>query len=72
MSFYKLIAERGTWGDNLLSDADFNWQLGTERGKEMAMLRWWMAAERGYEVAQNNLAFELDQGKSAKVLKHTW
>ncbi|KAH8087852.1 HCP-like protein [Cristinia sonorae] len=69
VSFYKLIAERGTWGDDLLSHADMQWQLGTERGKEMAMLRWWIAAERGYEIAQNNLAFELDQDRS--ILRQT-
>lgn len=64
VSFYKLVAERGTWEDNLLKDADDTWNLGTERGSEMAMLRWWVAAERGYEVAQNNLAYVLDQGEN--------
>ena len=63
VSFYKILAERGSWGEDLLSDADFEWQLETNRGKEMAMLRWWIASERGYEIAQNNLAFELDQGE---------
>ncbi|KAL1941435.1 hypothetical protein VTO73DRAFT_7252 [Trametes versicolor] len=69
VSFYKLVAERGTWEDNLLKDADDTWNLGTERGSEMAMLRWWVAAERGYEVAQNNLAYVLDQDKS--ILRFT-
>ncbi|KAI0629048.1 HCP-like protein [Trametes polyzona] len=69
VSFYKLVSERGTWDDNLLKEADDTWNLGTERGSEMAMLRWWIAAERGYEVAQNNLAFVLDQDKS--ILKFT-
>ncbi|KAI0365575.1 HCP-like protein [Pilatotrama ljubarskyi] len=69
VSFYKLVAERGTWDDNLLKEADDLWNLGTERGSEMAMLRWWIAAERGYEVAQNNLAYVLDQDKS--ILRFT-
>ncbi|KAI0827882.1 HCP-like protein [Trametes gibbosa] len=69
VSFFKLVAERGTWDDNLLKDADDTWNLGTERGSEMAMLRWWVAAERGYEVAQNNLGFVLDQDKS--ILRFT-
>ncbi|KAI0359680.1 HCP-like protein [Trametes cingulata] len=69
VSFYKLVAERGTWDDNLLKDADDSWNLNTERGSEMAMLRWWIAAERGYEVAQNNLAYVLDQDKS--ILRFT-
>lgn len=62
VSFHKLVAERGVWGDDLLRDAEIAWMSGTDRGKEIAMLKWWMAAERGSEVAQNNLAFVLDQG----------
>ncbi|KAI0687874.1 HCP-like protein [Cerioporus squamosus] len=69
VSFYKLVAERGTWDDDMLRDADYAWSLGTERGSEMAMLRWWIAAERGFEVAQNNLAYVLDQDKS--ILRFT-
>ncbi|KAM5533642.1 hypothetical protein V8D89_012690 [Ganoderma adspersum] len=69
VSFYKLVAERGTWEDDLLRDADYAWSLGTGRGSEMAMLRWWIAAERGLETAQNNLAYVLDQDKS--VLRFT-
>ncbi|CAL1711319.1 unnamed protein product [Somion occarium] len=69
VSFYKLVAERGSWDEDLLRDAESQWRLGTDRGREMAMLRWWIASERGYEVAQNNLAFVLDQDKS--VLRFT-
>ncbi|KAJ6611281.1 HCP-like protein [Mycena sp. CBHHK59/15] len=64
VSFHKIISERGVWGDDLLRDAEIAWMSGTERGKEMAMLKWWIAAERGSEVAQNNLAYVLDQDKS--------
>ncbi|EIN06738.1 HCP-like protein [Punctularia strigosozonata HHB-11173 SS5] len=64
VSFYKLVAERGCWGDDLLREADLAWARGSDRDKEMAMLRWWMAAERGSEIAQNNLAYVLDQDKS--------
>jgi SEL1 protein len=63
VSFYKIVSERGVWGDDLLRDAEIAWMSGTERGKEMAMLKWWIAAERGSEVAQNNLAHVLDQGE---------
>ena len=62
VSFFKIVAERSTWEENLLKDAEAAWNYGNSRGIEMAMLRWWMAAERGYEAAQNNLAFVLDQG----------
>ncbi|KAJ7668547.1 hypothetical protein DFH06DRAFT_1182031 [Mycena polygramma] len=64
VSFYKIVSERGVWGDDLLRDAEIAWMSGTERGKETAMLKWWLAAERGSEVAQNNLAYILDQDKS--------
>ncbi|KAJ7076842.1 hypothetical protein B0H15DRAFT_892952 [Mycena belliarum] len=64
VSFYKIVAERGVWGDDLLRDAEIAWMSGTERGKEAAMLKWWLAAERGSEIAQNNLAYVLDQDKS--------
>lgn len=67
VSFYKLVAERGVWGDDLLRDAEMAWGAGTDRGKEMAMLKWWIAAERGSEIAQNNLAFVLDQGLSSLI-----
>jgi SEL1 protein len=62
VSFYKIVSERGVWGDDLLRDAEIAWMTGTERGKETAMLKWWIAAERGSEVAQTNLAHILDQG----------
>ncbi|KAI6116041.1 hypothetical protein F5141DRAFT_1001560 [Pisolithus sp. B1] len=64
VSFYKLAAERGVWDDDLVNDAEQAWNSGTERGKEIAILKWWVAAERGFEVAQNNLAYVLDQDKS--------
>ncbi|KAI0918983.1 hypothetical protein AcV5_002018 [Taiwanofungus camphoratus] len=69
VSFYKLVSERGVWNEDLLKDAEAAWSAGAERSSEMAMLRWWLAAERGFEVAQNNLAFVLDQDKS--ILRFT-
>ncbi|KAI0041352.1 HCP-like protein [Auriscalpium vulgare] len=68
-SFYKVVAERGTWDDDLISSGERSWETETRAGKELAMLKWWIAAERGHEVAQNNLAFVLDQDKS--VLRDT-
>lgn len=70
VSFYKLVAERGIWDDDLLRDAEIAWMSGTDQGKEVAMLKWWIAAERGYEIAQNNLAYVLDQGKVSDLLNH--
>ncbi len=62
VSFHKLVSERGVWNDNLLRDAEAAWFSETDRGKEVALLKWWIAAERGSEIAQNNLAYALDQG----------
>lgn len=64
VSFYKLVAERGVWYDDLLHDTEVAWLSGTDRGKELAILKWWIAAEMGFEIAQNNLAHVLDQGQS--------
>jgi len=62
VSFFKLVAERGAWDDDLLADAEAAWYSGTDRDKETAIIKWWIAAERGSEIAQNNLAYVLDQG----------
>jgi SEL1 protein len=67
VSFFKLVAERGSWGDDLLREADMAWAKGTDRDMEMAMLGWWRAAERGSEIAQNNLAYVLDQGELSET-----
>ncbi len=63
VSFYKIVAERGVWDDNLLGDAEAAWMAGGDQNKEAAILKWWIAAERGSEIAQNNLAYILDQGQ---------
>lgn len=62
VSFHKLVAERGGWDEDLLRDGEIAWMSNAENGKEIAMLKWWMAAERGSEIAQDNLAYTLDQG----------
>jgi hypothetical protein len=62
-SFFKVVAERGSWGEDLIQEGEEAWETGTPSGKQLAMLKWWIAAERGLEIGQNNLAFILDQGK---------
>ncbi|KAJ8462403.1 hypothetical protein ONZ45_g17949 [Pleurotus djamor] len=62
VSFYKLVAERGVWEDDPSRDAEIGWLNGSEQSQEIAILKWWIAAERGSETAQNNLAYVLDQG----------
>jgi SEL1 protein len=62
VSFFKMVAERGSWKTDLLEGAYKMWVEGDEKDREGAKIRWWIAAERGVEVAQNNLAYVLDQG----------
>lgn len=72
VSFYKHAAERGAWrSDNLLGEAESLWfrEGSTSVDREGAMLRWWLAAQRGFESAQNNLAYVLDQDRNS--LRHT-
>ena len=65
VGFYKRVAERGSWGDDVVREGELKWRIGTERTKEDALLRWWIASERGIETAQNNLGYILDQGMSS-------
>jgi SEL1 protein len=62
-AFFKVVSERGSWGEDLIQDGEEAWETGAPGGKQLAMLKWWIAAERGIEIGQNNLAFILDQGK---------
>jgi SEL1 protein len=61
-AFYKVVAERGSWNEDLIREGEDSWETGTLGGKLLAMLKWWISAERGFEIGQNNLAFILDQG----------
>lgn len=62
-SFFKVVTERGSWDEDLIRGGERAWEMGTPSGKQLAMLKWWIAAERGHEIGQNNLAFVLDQDK---------
>ncbi|KAJ3826832.1 hypothetical protein EV361DRAFT_890946 [Lentinula raphanica] len=64
VSFYKIIAERGAWDEDFLKEAEVAWARGTDQSREIAMLKWWIAADRGSEIAQTNLGYILDQDKS--------
>lgn len=60
VAYYKLVSERGAWTDDFILSADRAWARGEE---EKALLGWWIAAEMGYEAAQNNVAYVLSQGE---------
>ncbi|KAI5479884.1 ubiquitin-protein ligase Sel1/Ubx2 [Pseudohyphozyma bogoriensis] len=60
VAFYKVVAERGDWEHEVWWEAERALVRGDER---MALLGYWIMAERGYEAAQNNLAWILDRDK---------
>jgi SEL1 protein len=62
-AFFKVVAERGSWDEDLIREGEEAWETETPSGKQLAMLKWWISAERGLEIGQNNLAFLLDQGR---------
>ncbi|BGP21780.1 ubiquitin-protein ligase Sel1/Ubx2 [Rhodotorula toruloides] len=60
VSFYKRVAERGDWAHEVWWEAE----RARERGDlRTALLGHWIMAERGYEPAQNNVAWILDRDK---------
>jgi len=60
VAFYKRVAERGDWFQEVFWKAEKAWADGDEY---TALLGFLMMAERGYEVAQNNVAYILDRHK---------
>jgi len=61
---YKNVCERGRWA-SLLDAAYSQYKLGAS---DSALIVYMLLSELGYEVAQSNVAFLLDQGK--RVLMH--
>lgn len=57
---YKHAAERGDWESPLFHRGMRAWELGDHK---RALIYWSMAADRGDEAAQNNMAWALDQDK---------
>lgn len=65
-AFYKIVAERGDWASNEpWWQAEKAWARGD---LATALLGYWIMAERGYEVAQNNVAWILDQGRRLRSI----
>ena len=56
------MAERGRWSE-MLMDAHSQYRDGNVEG---ALMKYTLLAELGYEVAQSNVAFILDQGTFAQ------
>ena len=58
MQLFKNVAERGTWSEKLMQAHT----LYKDHHTDSALLLYTLLAEMGYEVAQSNVAFILDQG----------
>ncbi|KAI8459611.1 hypothetical protein BY996DRAFT_8529847 [Phakopsora pachyrhizi] len=69
VAFYKRVAERGDWFQEVFWKAEKAWSDGDEA---TAFLGFWMMAERGYEVAQNNMAYILDRHKKRIIVPSEW
>ena len=57
-----MLTNQGNWADDYMSSADRAYARGE---LDNAMLGWSIAAEMGYEAAQNNVAFLLERGEAA-------
>ncbi|XP_064600259.1 protein sel-1 homolog 1-like isoform X2 [Liolophura sinensis] len=60
VELFKNVAERGRWADMVMAAHS----LYKEGNVDSAVLKYIVLAELGYEVAQSNVAYILDQGES--------
>merc|ERR1712223_1795738 len=63
VELYKNVAERGKWGE-LLMEAHSDHRRGR---LDVALVKYLILAELGYEVAQSNVAFMLDRQESEQL-----
>lgn len=56
---YKKVAENGDWLYSTLPEA---YKVYLSGDKESAFIHYLLASERGYEIAQSNVAWLLDKG----------
>ncbi|CAG8446748.1 2881_t:CDS:10 [Ambispora leptoticha] len=66
-AYYKTVAEKGDWLHSPFQAAREAYQSGDKDG---ALLNYLIAAERGYEVGQANVAWLLDRDKARWQLPH--
>lgn len=67
VSGFKYIAERGDWKDATFTRAEKAWN---KKFKAKALLGWALAGEKGFEAAQNNVAWVLDRDKKRLQLDY--
>jgi SEL1 protein len=65
-AYYKMVAERVEVLHSTIGEANDAWKEGRFTD---AMVHYMMAAEQGYESAQENVAYLIDQSISPKVIR---
>lgn len=62
LQLFKNVCERGRWSERLMTA----YGSFKEGETDAALVQYLLLAEQGYEVAQSNVAFILDQSKTTK------
>lgn len=65
---FKNVAERGHWAE-MMPEA---YNMYKEGHLNQALMKYVFLAEMGYEVAQSNVAYMLDQGKHGLIFLETY
>lgn len=63
---FKNVCERGRWSERLMTA----YGSFKEGESDAALVQYLLLAEQGYEVAQSNVAFILDQSKRTCDIMH--
>lgn len=63
LQLFKNVCERGRWSERLM----MAYGSFKEGETDAALVQYLLLAEQGYEVAQSNVAFILDQSKTTKI-----
>ncbi|XP_059154982.1 protein sel-1 homolog 1-like [Physella acuta] len=66
VELFKNVAERGRWSE-MMMDAH---RMYHEGNVDTALIKYMFLAELGYEVAQSNVAYLLDNGATSKFSRH--
>lgn len=61
LQLFKNVCERGRWSERLMTA----YGSFKEGETDAALVQYLLLAEQGYEVAQSNVAFVLDQSKKS-------
>lgn len=64
LQLFKNVCERGRWSERLMTA----YGSFKEGETDAALVQYLLLAEQGYEVAQSNVAFVLDQSKKTMTL----